>query len=163
MLPVQVSLPAETASGTSFLGLYIQSILALQRKSGSPRPLPLAIMTSDDTHAATAALLKKAAFFGAAPAQITLVKQGKVACLADNDATLAMEEADPFTVQTKPHGHGDVHALLHQHGVAKKWAQQGFEWIAFFQDTNALVFRGLLPSLGATSGKPLYLRRVLLR
>lgn len=36
-------------------------------------------------------------------------------------------------LQTKPHGHGDVHALLHSTGLAKKWAAQGFKWVAFFQ------------------------------
>ena len=27
-------------------------------------------------------------------------------------------------METKPHGHGDVHMLLHMHGLAKKWAEQ---------------------------------------
>jgi UDP-N-acetylglucosamine pyrophosphorylase len=27
----------------------------------------------------------------------------------------------PFVVQTKPHGHGDVHALLHSSGLLPKW------------------------------------------
>lgn len=146
---MQVSLPTETASGTSFLGLYVGQILALQRASCAPRPLPLAIMTSDDTHDATTALLEANAFFGAEPSQIVLMKQEKVPCLADNDATLALDEEDSYQLMTKPHGHGDVHSLLHDKGLANRWVDQGFEWVAFFQDTNALVFRGLLPSLGA--------------
>jgi hypothetical protein len=146
---VQVSLPTETATCTTFLSLYIGSILELQMKSAAPKPLPLAIMTSDDTHQPTVALLKKHRYFGAKPSQVILMKQNKVACLADNAGTLAMDEEDPYHVVTKPHGHGDVHALLHRHGVAQQWAQEGFEWMAFFQDTNPLVFRGLVPSLGA--------------
>lgn len=35
---------------------------------------------------------------------------------ADNDARLALLDKDPFQVQTKPHGHGDVHMLLHSSG-----------------------------------------------
>jgi UDP-sugar pyrophosphorylase len=146
---VQVSLPTETASGTTFLGLYIESILALQRASNASKPLPLAIMTSDDTHEATRALLEEHSLFCAEREQIILMKQSKVPCLADNAGRLALEEDDPYQVMTKPHGHGDVHSLLHDKGIANRWVEQGFEWVAFFQDTNALVFRGLLPSLGA--------------
>lgn len=81
--------------------------------------------------------------------QVTLLRQSKVPCLADNSARLALEEENPYEIMTKPHGHGDVHSLLHSTGTARRWARQGLEWVAFFQDTNALVFRGLLPSLGA--------------
>lgn len=72
----------------------------------------------------------------------------QVACLADNDARLAVDPANPFKLQTKPHGHGDVHALLHGKGLVKQWQAQGIRWVVFFQDTNALVFRGLLAALG---------------
>ena len=145
---LQLSLPSETASNMCYLELYIASILALQHSSSAPYPLPLAIMTSDDTHAATEELLQANNFFGADKRQITLMKQGKVPCLSDNAAHLALAEDNPYELLTKPHGHGDVHALLHDQGIANLWASQGFEWVAFFQDTNALVFRGLLPSLG---------------
>eukprot|EP00955_Chlamydomonas_euryale_P011222 121202-Chlamydomonas_euryale.AAC.3 len=70
--------------------------LQTQARSGAKRPLPFAIMTSDDTHARTEALLKQHANFGMADGQVTLLKQEKVACLIDNDATLAVEEDDPF-------------------------------------------------------------------
>ena len=146
---MQVSLPTETATSTPFVGLYIAYILALQRRSSTHKQLPLAIMTSDDTHAATLELLKRHDYFGAAAKQITLLKQGKVPCLADTAGHLAMDEHDPYRLLLKPHGHGDVHSLLHSTGTAKKWAQLGFKWVAFFQDTNALSFRGLVPSLGA--------------
>ena len=72
----------------------------------------------------------------------------QVACLADGDARLAADPDDPFKVQTKPHGHGDVHALLHKSGLAAQWQEQGVQWVAFFQDTNGLVFRGLPAALG---------------
>ena len=29
------------------------------------------------------------------------------------------------TWNPRPHGHGDVHALLHQHGLPQKWASEG--------------------------------------
>lgn len=48
------------------------------------------------------------------------MKQEKVACLIDNDAHLALEPSDAFQIQTKPHGHGDVHSLLHRCGPHAK-------------------------------------------
>ncbi len=78
----------------------------------------------------------------------------QVACLNDVDAHLALEKDNPFAVQTKPHGHGDVHALLHTSGLLKRWVAAGVRWVAFFQDTNALVFRGLPAALGLPSPPP---------
>ena len=127
---------------------YIRSILALQKRSGAAQPLNLVIMTSNDTHAATLSLLQKNQYFGSSAAHVHLLQQAKVACLSDGDAHLALDPADPYCVQTKPHGHGDVHMLMHHSGLAKRLLRSGVKWLAFFQDTNALVFRGLLPTLG---------------
>lgn len=35
-------------------------------------------------------------------------------------------------IETKPHGHGDVHVLLHQKGLANKWLNEGKKWVIFF-------------------------------
>ena len=150
---IKLALPSESASGICFLQLYIESILALQKKaqvSRKERILPLAIMTSDDTHSPTIELLESRNYFGASKDQITLLKQEKVPCLADNEAHLALSQKDSFSIQTKPHGHGDVHALLHASGLAKQWQKDGFKWICFFQDTNAQVFKALLAALGVS-------------
>ncbi|KAH8061047.1 UTP-glucose-1-phosphate uridylyltransferase [Aureococcus anophagefferens] len=86
---IKVELPTETASNTCYLKYYVETLLALEKKSGAKAPLPLAIMVSGDTEAMTVALLKEHGDFGAAPGQITLVKQEKVAALQDNDAAIA--------------------------------------------------------------------------
>lgn len=39
----------------------------------------------------------------------------------------------PHQIQTKPHGHGDVHALLYSSGLAAKWKADGTKWVCFFQ------------------------------
>jgi UDP-sugar pyrophosphorylase len=72
-------------------------------------------------------------------AQVVLIKQEKVPCLIDNDAHLALDPSDPYAVQTKPHGHGDVHGLLHRSGLAQQWQQQGLQWVCFFQVRTATV------------------------
>ena len=84
-------------------------------------------MTSDDTDAATRALLAAHANFGAAEGQITFIKQEKVPALADSDARLAVKEdaSGVSALEMKPHGHGDVHVLLKQSGLAEKWLGQG--------------------------------------
>jgi len=59
----------------------------MQANAGKAVTLPLAIMTSGDTHDRTVALLKDNTNFGMAPDQITLMKQEKVASLHSNKVT----------------------------------------------------------------------------
>lgn len=76
---IKVALPSESATERCFLQLYVEYILALQDSSGATaegRQLPLAIMTSDDTHASTAALLEAHAHFGAAAGQVCCLEAG---------------------------------------------------------------------------------------
>ena len=82
-----------------------------------------------------------------------IIKQEKVPCLTNNDAHLALKDTDPYTLQTKPHGHGDVHALLHTSGLLDRWSAAGKKWVVFFQDTNSLVFRVVPGALGVSKQK----------
>lgn len=59
-------------------------------------------------------LLKKNTYFGMDEAQVTIMKQEKVPAMVDNAARFAMVK-DKLLIDTKPHGHGDVHTLLYQH------------------------------------------------
>lgn len=164
---IKVSLPVETTTETCYLQMYIQQILAMQAASnklaaaagtaaagtagsGGDRVVPLAIMTSDDTHARTVALLEKHANFGAAAGQVQIIKQEKVAALVDNDAHIALDETDPYVIDTKPHGHGDVHTLLASSGLAAKWASEGRKYVVFFQDTNSLCFTVTQAAIGVS-------------
>eukprot|EP00658_Telonema_sp_P-2_P052152 TRINITY_DN40335_c0_g1_i1.p1 TRINITY_DN40335_c0_g1~~TRINITY_DN40335_c0_g1_i1.p1 ORF type:complete len:271 (-),score=72.85 TRINITY_DN40335_c0_g1_i1:40-852(-) len=105
---IKLALPTESCTGRSFLEYYIQTILAYQKISG--RELPLMIMTSDDTDGATRALLAENSNFGMAESQVVVLKQDKVPSISDNQGRIAM--ADEYRIQTKPHGHGDVHSCL---------------------------------------------------
>ncbi|CAN1234596.1 UDP-sugar pyrophosphorylase [Linum perenne] len=156
---IKVALPQETTTGTCFLQHYIENVLALQEASckmtggQSERDIPFAIMTSDDTHARTLQLLESNSYFGMKPTQIKLLKQEKVACLDDNDARLALDPQNKFRIQTKPHGHGDVHALLYSSGTLEEWQKSGVRWVLFFQDTNGLLFKAIPASLGVSASK----------
>jgi len=66
----------------SMMQVYIESILALQNKAsaerGEPVKLEMVIMTSDDTHSRTQALLDDHSYFGMQRKQLHLLKQEKV-------------------------------------------------------------------------------------
>lgn len=149
----QIGLPTEFATGTTYIQFYIETILAFQSRYAEPgKKLPLCIMTSGDTNEKTVDLLIKHNYYGMDRDQITIVQQGQgVPALSDNDAHIALDESDLYDIQMKPHGHGDIHALLHSHGVAKSWLEQGMKWTVFFQDTNGLAFHTLALSLGVSS------------
>ena len=150
---IKIALPAETLTRRSFLELYAQQILALEQLSlarEEGRRLPLAIMTSDDTDAQTRTLLREHDYFGLSEDQVTLIKQEKVPSLLDAQAHLAKSASDPYVIATKPHGHGDVHLLLHQSGLAQRWSQHGVQHILFFQDTNPLWCNALIATLGVS-------------
>ncbi len=83
--------------------------------------VPLCIMVSDDTHDRTLSLLEKFDYFGLDKSHVDLVKQENVPALLDNDGKIALAENNVFKIITKPHGHGDIHTLLYQSGVAQKW------------------------------------------
>ena len=59
------------------------------------KKVPLMIMTSDDTHIATVALLERGSYFGLSPSQIHVVKQEKVASVFDNQARMATTPDGP--------------------------------------------------------------------
>lgn len=56
-------------------------------------------MTSDDTHERILQLLESNAYFGMKSTQVKLLKQEKVACLADNDSKLAVEPKNKYRIQ----------------------------------------------------------------
>lgn len=159
---IKIDIVAEVTTGQTFIELYCSFILAFQAYArtvtDSPKLLlPLAIMTSGDTHEQTVKLLDENFNFGLSPSQLTIMKQGKVPALIDVDARIASKGAD---IEMKPHGHGDVHSLLHQHGLTKKWASEGLEWLVLFQDTNPLPFRSLCAILGVSASNQFVMNSV---
>ena len=141
---IKIGLPVELITETCFLKLFIESILALQDRSGSH--IPLAIMTSEDTHQRTEDLIKTIGY-EEYTSTITLMKQEKVPAIIDNEGRFSLEKGE---LSAKPHGHGDVHILLYQYGLAEKWQNEGKKWVMFIQDTNPLPFKAFASALGVS-------------
>lgn len=158
---IKLGLPTELATETTYLQYYIETILAIQSRYSKNMKLPLCIMVSNDTSAGTYKLLQDNNYYGMDADQITIVQQGDgVPALMDNNATIAKNANDPYRIQAKPHGHGDIHALLHSHGVAKSWCSKGLEWVIFFQDTNGLAFHTLPLALGVSKTRNLIMNSI---
>ncbi|CAJ1441087.1 unnamed protein product [Effrenium voratum] len=149
---IKIGITAEVVTGMTFIELYCSFILACQRyaqsQSGDPtQPLPFAVMTSGDTHEPTVEMFQRHDYFGLRSDQVHFLRQEKVPALLDVEARIAAKDG---LIETKPHGHGDVHSLLHQHGLSKRWAEEGRQWLFVFQDTNPLTFRILCAFLGVS-------------
>jgi len=109
-------------------------------------------MTSGDTNERTMNLLRKNNYFGMNRSQVTIVQQGQgVPALVDNNASMVLDDKNGLRLSCKPHGHGDIHALLYENGVAKKWLSNGIQWLTLFQDTNGLAFHTLPLMLGVST------------
>lgn len=156
---IKIGIPTELVTKREFFRVYTDYIKAYEariRKEFNMEGkadwyIPLCIMTSDDTHEKTVHLLKEHNNFGLRDNQIEIVKQEKVPAILDNDCHFALAH-DKLLIETKPHGHGDIHTLLHQSGVADRWVNNlGKHWVVFFQDTNALIFNAVPSALGVSS------------
>mmetsp|Transcript_34830 Transcript_34830/g.42013 ORF Transcript_34830/g.42013 Transcript_34830/m.42013 type:complete len:706 (-) Transcript_34830:156-2273(-) len=159
---IKLSLETDLCTNQSYLEEYVRYIQALQHsvlsKSGKSVQIPLAIMTSGDTDEQTRVLLKKNSNFGMEESQISIICQDKVPALKDGSAGLAMKES--WTIETKPHGHGDVHHLLLKSGLVDKWLVEGKRHVVFIQDTNALVVNGVLPTLGVSVDRGFHMNSI---
>lgn len=155
---IKVALPVDTISNKCYLQVFIERILALEEIAKAT--LPLVIMVSEGTESATKKLLVDQDYFGMKKEQISIVKQNDVACFTDSDATLAVHGN---VVETKPHGHGDLHGLMYQHQVARKWVDMGKKYFVVFQDTNALVCNSFLALVGSTHLRKLHVNLVAVR
>lgn len=153
---IKIGLPVCTIEENyTYIKFYAQYVKAVEERVLSVKKtegfyVPLCIMVSDDTHDRTVQILEENSYFGLNKEHVQLVKQENVPALLDNDGNMALMETGEFKVITKPHGHGDIHTLLYQYGVAQKWLQSGKEWMIFFQDTNALALKTLPSVLGVS-------------
>ena len=143
---IKLDIPVEVTETTSYLAHYASVIKAASKRLG--RAIPLIIMTSRDTDEGTRASLAANKNFGLEAGQITILCQELVPALSDMKASLALEKK--YELLLKPHGHGDIHTLLHTSGTAKKLADSGVRYLLFIQDTNGQVFNAAFAAIGVS-------------
>lgn len=162
---IKLSLETNLCTNKSYLEIYVKYIQAMQylarKKTGRDDiRIPLVIMTSGDTDPLTRKLLAENNNFGMDDDMLMVVTQDKVAALKDGNAGLALEDDDRWAIQTKPHGHGDVHHLLYREGLVDKWEKEGRTHVIFLQDTNALVINSVVPTLGVSVAKGFHMNSI---
>ncbi|WP_372796716.1 UTP--glucose-1-phosphate uridylyltransferase [Pontiella sp.] len=145
---IKVDIAVEVLEETTYLKHYADNLLAMQARSASKRPVPFIIMVSQDTGPKTIQSLEANHYFGLQKEQVFILQQELVPAIADNDGALALNEK--YELILKPHGHGDIHMLLHTSGVAAKLAADGIEYFMFIQDTNGPSFNTLPAAIGVS-------------
>lgn len=148
---IKLDIPVEVTETTAYLKHYAFNLKAMESRMATPRPVPFVIMTSEDTNAKTVASLEDNGYFGLKKEQVHILKQELVPAIADNDGSLALKEK--YELILKPHGHGDIHMLLHTSGLAASLQKQGIEHFVFVQDTNGQVFNAVPAAVGASVEK----------
>jgi UDP-sugar pyrophosphorylase len=143
---IKLDIPVEVTETTSYLAHYSSVIKAASKRLGCR--IPLIIMTSRDTDEGTRSSLAANQNFGLEEGQITILRQELVPALSDMNASLALEKK--YELLLKPHGHGDIHTLLHTSGMAKKLADSGVRYLLFIQDTNGQVFNAAFAAIGVS-------------
>ncbi len=143
---IKLDIPVEVTRSTTYLAHYAGVVRAASQRLG--RQIPLVIMTSRETDDGTRATLSANGNFGLVDGQITVLCQELVPAISDIDGTLAME--GKYNILLKPHGHGDIHMLLHTSGTAKAMEAAGVRYLLFIQDTNGQVFNAALAAIGAS-------------
>ncbi len=145
---IKLNIPVETLTETTYIQHYSTVILAMELRTGKPGSVPMIIMTSRDSHEKTMTALTENNFFGLQESQVTILKQELVPAIADNDGHIAMH--GPYSVTLKPHGHGDIHMLMHTSGTAERLITDGKQHLLFIQDTNGQVFNAAFAAIGAS-------------
>lgn len=148
---IKLDIPVEVTETAPYLAHYAACLKAMEARMKQPKPVPFIIMTSDDTNAKTVAALEANNRFGLKKEQIHILKQELVPAIADNNGRLALLEK--YKLILKPHGHGDIHMLLHTSGLAARLQKQGVEHFVFIQDTNGQVFNALPAAIGVSVEK----------
>jgi UDP-N-acetylglucosamine/UDP-N-acetylgalactosamine diphosphorylase len=127
--------PIGPVSGASLLQVLLEKTLATGRRYGAP--LPLYLMTSRATHAATCAFLETHDFFGYDRNLVVLVCQGSLPAVDARSGRLLL--AAPDRLALCPDGHGGMVQALARSGALDDLRQRGIRWLFTMQVDNPLV------------------------
>jgi len=126
--------PLGPHSGKTIYELQAEKVLALSRRLG--RDVPLLVLTSPATDAATRSFFADRDDLGLAPGQLRLFTQGTVPSV-DRDGRALL--AAPGVLLENPDGHGGVFQALVRSGELERLRREGVTTIVYVQVDNVLA------------------------
>ena len=127
--------PIGPVSRATLFELLLGNLKAVERRYG--RRVPLAIMTSAATDAATREFLNQHQFCGLDPDQVLLFQQGTLPAVNTENGLLLLDAPDHVAVA--PDGHGGMLSALAAAGGLDWFASQGVETVVSLQVDNPLA------------------------
>ena len=144
---IKIDITLETIQDTTYIKYFADNILAIERRANIQCSIPFIVMVSENTELKTRSSFVDNNYYGLKSSQVFFLKQELVPAFTNSQGKLALN--GKYELIMKPHGHGDIHILLHQSGLAKKLKSDGINYLVFIQDTNGQVFNAVPAALGA--------------
>jgi len=114
--------------------IHSEKVLAAWRRF--EKAIPFLVMTSSANDEATRRFFEENRFFGLAPDQVRIFRQGEMPAV-DKHGKLILDRPDH--IFTSPNGHGGSLKALWDSGTVKWLEERGVELISYFQVDNPLV------------------------
>lgn len=128
------TLPISLVRHKTLFQLLAEKTAAASRQAG--KPLPLAIMTAPQNHAATVAYFAEHGNFGLQRQQLTFFCQETLPYLGDDGAFIPGEEGLPIE---GPAGNGWCLKHFYEEGIWHSWRQLGIAYVNFILVDNPLA------------------------
>jgi UDP-N-acetylglucosamine/UDP-N-acetylgalactosamine diphosphorylase len=129
------TIPVGPVSGRSLFQILFERILAVGRRFGAP--IPLYVMTSPATHAATAQFLEEHDRFGVQTSDVHIFCQGVMPAVCATTGKVLMASRD--TLCLAPNGHGGMLEALVFSGALDDARSRGVEHFFYCQVDNPLA------------------------
>jgi UDP-N-acetylglucosamine/UDP-N-acetylgalactosamine diphosphorylase len=136
--------PIGPVSGNCLFQIHVEKILAASQRYGVR--IPLYLMTSPATHAATVEFLSEHDRFGLPEAELAIYCQGTMPAV--DAATGKVLLAEKHRVALSPDGHGGLLAALHRNGCLDDMRRRGIRHLFHVQVDNPLIETGSTEFLG---------------
>ncbi|KAG7789368.1 hypothetical protein KL910_002084 [Ogataea haglerorum] len=128
-----VGLPSQK----SLFQLQAERLKKLQQLANAKKVIPLYIMTSKPTRAATEEFFIKNAYFGLESSQVIFFDQGTLPAVS-LDGTKLLLESKGLLVES-PDGNGGLYKAIYENGLLQEFANRGIEHIHMYCVDNVLV------------------------
>ncbi|ODV85920.1 hypothetical protein CANARDRAFT_198135 [[Candida] arabinofermentans NRRL YB-2248] len=124
-------------SGKSLFQLQAERLIKLQKLAGGDCVIPLYVMTSGPTRAATELYYKENGYFGLASKQVMFFNQGVLPALSLDGKKFLMGGKGELV--ESPDGNGGLYKAIYDNGLLQDFNQRGIEHIHMYCVDNVLV------------------------